>query len=64
MLSGQPTDPQTPRARRRPVWHYRVEALGALETAGELEVLGAEGWELVTVVGDPGALRGIFKRPA
>jgi ATP-dependent Clp protease ATP-binding subunit ClpA len=59
--------PQTPSVRRlrRPRrWQYRVELLGGLETAAALEGLGQEGWDLVAVIGEPGAYRGVFKRPA
>ena len=49
------------RARR---WEYRVVELGPLETAADLEPFGREGWELVTVVGAPGAYRGVLKRRA
>jgi ATP-dependent Clp protease ATP-binding subunit ClpC len=64
VLSGQQPSPRPPRLRRTRGWRYRVEPLGTLESAGQLELLGAEGWELVTVVGEPDALRGVFKRPA
>jgi ATP-dependent Clp protease ATP-binding subunit ClpC len=64
VLAGQQPSPRQPRLRRTRGWRYRVEPLGTLETAGELELLGAEGWELVTVVGEADSLRGVFKRPA
>ena len=53
-----------PRVRRRRRWDYRVVELGALESAAGLEPLGAEGWELVAVVGEAGAYRGVLKRRA
>jgi len=56
LRSGAPTP--------RP-WEYRVETLedgGALTTA-YLEPLGAEGWELVAIVGEPPGARLVFKRP-
>jgi ATP-dependent Clp protease ATP-binding subunit ClpA len=62
MLGEAP--PAGPRLRRRRRWAYRVEELGALATNDELQRLGADGWELVTVVGEPGAYRGVLKRPA
>jgi ATP-dependent Clp protease ATP-binding subunit ClpC len=51
-------------ARRR--WDYHVEALGDMAADNALQalgILGADGWELVTVVGEPGDYRGVFKRP-
>jgi ATP-dependent Clp protease ATP-binding subunit ClpA len=53
----------TRRPRRQRAWRYRVDALGALDTVDELETIGADGWELVAVVGEPGGYRGVFKRP-
>jgi hypothetical protein len=53
-----------PRVRRRRRWEYRVVELGALEDADALGPLGAEGWELVTVLGEPGAYRGVLRRRA
>jgi ATP-dependent Clp protease ATP-binding subunit ClpC len=49
--------------RRRRRWEYLVVGVGALDDAGPLGPLGADGWELVTVVGEPGALRAVLKRP-
>jgi ATP-dependent Clp protease ATP-binding subunit ClpA len=49
------------RARR---WDYRVVELGGLETAEALESHGRDGWELVAVVGEAGAYRGVLKRRA
>jgi hypothetical protein len=49
------------RARR---WDYRVVELGALDTADELAAHGRDGWELVAVVGEAGAYRGVLKRRA
>jgi ATP-dependent Clp protease ATP-binding subunit ClpA len=63
MLADLPPQ-RGPRFRRRRTWLYRVEEVGSLETASALNPLGAEGWELVTVIGEPGALRAVFKRPA
>ena len=60
MLSGKP-----PRERpRRVPWEYMVVAVGdAASLSGEaLAMHGAEGWELVSVVGDPNELRAVFKR--
>jgi ATP-dependent Clp protease ATP-binding subunit ClpC len=61
MLSGIEPAPRPERRHRR--WSYRVERLAALDPV-ELEPLGEDGWELVAVVGEPGAYRGVFKRPA
>jgi ATP-dependent Clp protease ATP-binding subunit ClpC len=61
MLSGVEPPPPPRRLRR---WEYLVSPLGALETAGDLALLGGEGWDLVAVIGEPGAYRGVFKRPA
>jgi hypothetical protein len=52
------------RVRRPRRWDYRVVELGPLETADELREHGADGWELVAVVGAPGAYRGVLKRRA
>jgi ATP-dependent Clp protease ATP-binding subunit ClpC len=47
-------------------WEYRVETLVDRESlTGELLApLGAEGWELVAIVGEPPGARLVFKRPA
>jgi Clp amino terminal domain, pathogenicity island component len=65
MLSGEPAPQPPPRPgwRRPKRWRYVVEELGALETNAELVRLGADGWELVAVVGEPGSYRGVFMRP-
>jgi ATP-dependent Clp protease ATP-binding subunit ClpC len=63
--AGRPGEPGVrQRLRRRRAWRYLVDELGALETNAELERLGADGWELVAVLGEPGSYRGVFKRPA
>ena len=49
-------------ARQR--WEYRVIPVGALEAADVLAPLGADGWELVAVVGEAPELRAVLKRPA
>ena len=61
LLAGAPQPAPVPRRARR--WRYRVEPLGALDDAAALAPLGAAGWELVAVVGEAGAYRGVFKRP-
>jgi ATP-dependent Clp protease ATP-binding subunit ClpC len=63
MLSGLPAQ-QPPRRGWRKAWDYQVVELGALETNQELVPLGAAGWELIAVVGEPGGYRGVFKRRA
>jgi ATP-dependent Clp protease ATP-binding subunit ClpA len=63
MLSGPQPEARQRLRRRRALWHYVVESLGALESNEQLERLGADGWELVAVVGEPGGYRGVFKRP-
>ena len=65
MLSGLPESAPPPPRRpvRRTRWDYVVEELGALDSNAELTRLGADGWELAAVVGEPGAYRGVFKRP-
>ena len=61
-ISGAPPRPPLPRRQRR--WDYAVYTLGALDTDdGTLANIGGEGWELVAVVGEPGADGGVFKRP-
>jgi ATP-dependent Clp protease ATP-binding subunit ClpC len=62
MLSGPAQVEASPRRRGRR-WHYVVEQLGALDSNSDLERLGDDGWELVAVVGEPGAYRGVFMRP-
>jgi ATP-dependent Clp protease ATP-binding subunit ClpA len=63
-LAGEPEHVRRTRPRRQPRrWRYAVEPLGALESAAELAALGEAGWELVAVIGEPGAYRGVFKRP-
>jgi ATP-dependent Clp protease ATP-binding subunit ClpC len=56
MLSGQ-----APGAPRRPRWEYKVETLAHGEAVTEdlLRPLGADGWELVALIGE----RLVFKRP-
>jgi ATP-dependent Clp protease ATP-binding subunit ClpA len=53
-----------PRRRRRR-WEYRVESLagGDQVTAELLDALGAEGWELVAIVGEAPDARLVLKRP-
>jgi ATP-dependent Clp protease ATP-binding subunit ClpC len=58
-----PAQAPRPGWRRRRRWEYLVVGVGALDDAGPLGPLGADGWELVTVVGEPGALRAVLKRP-
>jgi ATP-dependent Clp protease ATP-binding subunit ClpC len=57
MLSGPASG-----APRRPRWEYKVETLADGEAVTEdlLRPLGAEGWELVALIGE----RLVFKRPA
>jgi Clp amino terminal domain, pathogenicity island component len=45
----------------QPRWHYRVERPDAIDEQ-QLNELGAEGWELVSVDRGPGGLELIFKR--
>jgi ATP-dependent Clp protease ATP-binding subunit ClpC len=61
LLSG-PAEPPT----RRAAWEYKVETLLDRDAlTGELlGPLGAEGWELVAIVGEPPGARLVFKRPA
>jgi ATP-dependent Clp protease ATP-binding subunit ClpC len=52
--------------RRQRGWEYHVVPVGATDALTEdlLAPLGAARWELVAVVGAPGELRAVFKRPA
>jgi ATP-dependent Clp protease ATP-binding subunit ClpC len=61
-LTGMPSPPPPPPRSYRG-WEYAIRDLGPLDSDAELADLGAEGWELVAVVGEPGAYRGVFKRP-
>jgi ATP-dependent Clp protease ATP-binding subunit ClpC len=55
--------PPPPRLRS---WEYQVETVADHDSlTGELLApLGAEGWELVAIVGEPPGARLVFKRPA
>lgn len=62
-LRGAPPHRRPPRFQHSQTWRYAVGALGSLAelSAEPLEPWGGEGWELVTVVGAPDDVRGIFK---
>jgi ATP-dependent Clp protease ATP-binding subunit ClpC len=63
LLEGRPGAPQP--APRMKSWEYRVETLDEREalTPDLLDPLGAEGWELVGIAGEPPGARLVFKRP-
>jgi ATP-dependent Clp protease ATP-binding subunit ClpC len=68
-VSGhRPLAAARPRRRRVGVnpWEHAVLPLGsAAELSAELlDAWGQEGWELITVVGDPADLRAVFRRAA
>jgi ATP-dependent Clp protease ATP-binding subunit ClpA len=60
MPSPEPWRRVRRRARR---WDYLVVELGDLD-ADALAPHGRDGWELVAVIGEPGAYRGVLKRRA
>lgn len=60
----QPRNPPRITRRRRRTWEYIVVPLEGGITEELLAPLGRAGWELVTVVGEQGDLRAVFKRPA
>jgi ATP-dependent Clp protease ATP-binding subunit ClpC len=64
MLAEQAPPPR--RSWRQRGWEYHVVVVGAADGLTEelLAPLGAARWELVAVVGEPGGLRAVFKRPA
>ena len=38
-----------------PTWEYRVEQLSQIQVANQLNFMGKEGWELVSVIHSPDA---------
>ena len=50
-----------PSVSARPCWQYRIERPDALDEQ-QLNELGAEGWELVSIDRGPGGLELVFKR--
>jgi hypothetical protein len=65
-MLAEEVPPPRRRGWRQRGWEYHVVPVGAADGLTEelLAPLGAARWELVAIVGAPGELRAVFKRPA